>query len=156
MTLTKSARTLRLGGLIYRWIVGKSHDGVSSIVVETPEKAHWSFRCKVTETDPETDETKGIPVTPAMVKEFIREKIAEDGVRFFSVQDVQKGLVSLAEHRAHDDVVIGSPVRLSPGTALKDEENVTWVVMRVVGSQVVLNRSGLIKGTRFFLYPRKK
>lgn len=71
-------------------------------------------------------------------------------MRTFSVHSIERGLIDLAEIR-EDGEVIGVPVSLPTGTALKAESGFSWIVLRQVGKSVAFNRVGAKVGMRFYL-----
>lgn len=80
MTLPKKARTLEVDGTTYRWMVGKTNpsDDTANVVVERPDGSTLSYREKVRKWDPAADygegAFQGLPVTPEMVRDFIRSR----------------------------------------------------------------------------------
>lgn len=83
MTLPKKkSRPLEVDGVNYRWMVGKTdhRDGTANVVIELPDGSNIDYRAKVEKWDPNAGdygdgEYQGIPVTPAMVRDFIRSRL---------------------------------------------------------------------------------
>lgn len=81
----KKSRLIDVDGVKYRWMVGKiSHrDGTAAIVVELPDKGKIGYCQKIETWNPDADwgngGYEGTPVTPVMVRDFIRERTS--GVR---------------------------------------------------------------------------
>lgn len=81
MTLPKkNSRTVEVDGVSYRWMVGKTNhrDGTANVVVELPDGTTMTYREKVEKWDFNAKDGNGgylgIPVTPEMVRDFIRSR----------------------------------------------------------------------------------
>ena len=78
MTLPKKkSRNITVDGVKYRWTVGKIHFkggmGYADVVVETPKGQVMKYTEKLKHH--KDGESIGLPVTPAMVKEFIQSRV---------------------------------------------------------------------------------
>lgn len=79
MALPKSARTIEVDGVVYKWMLGKTApDDTANVVVEFPNGKVMSYREQVRYWDytlVNEGGYVGIPVTPEMVRQFIRTRL---------------------------------------------------------------------------------